>query len=725
MTESPELPSEIGPYVLKNKLEAGWGWVLYAAEQERADFSIRRVRLRIFFNQPAHGRLQKGLEEAAEKTCSQPHLHLQRIFDVRHHELENRHTLLLVAEEWVEPWTPPKKSDFRVLMGQLLAAMEHMAAIGLSGIGLSGQCLGRTVKGNAVLCNLSVIWDQQWAGRSRSGDAGSYAHIPPELAETPSAFEGPQWVWSAGILLMEAMGGMKNVPDSVADEIDVFDSAVSGYLSHQLAIEHEVQIQSLPQEHQEILRVCLKDDPKERYPDLASLRADIDVPVQTPGTAKLKLPTRSDIREVASAPQRPAIAAYAVAILILVLGSSFLFWHVMVRDRNADRPSLELRPDAVIVASEAVEGEPPGMDMEAAEEEAMPDPEKPAYSEPEPPENPVVPAARKTETSAEPTPEEVPLALAPAPPEAVEPGPVDPEPELTDETSGPEEPSAQDAEPVPEEPALAIVLLRSVEGLENLSVVYGPEDEPADQPAESGMKVEPGIYQFRFSRPDYYTMRSVVRFPYAPGRFAVTPPLPERWVARPALKQLIAWETQAQEEPLKVLRLIQAQSESLEFESEEHQQRLAELRQRLETLAEQSDIAVQLEASDFIPPVTLVISLKPDSTRTLQPGETLELSPGEYPVQFLRPDYKPITETLNIQLRPEPYRLRIPGEEQWKPEQRLLDLQALKRAIEEGGNSRTTVFLLQGLREQDFDYPPHRQQYLNVRKSYYREAVGR
>lgn len=343
MIKPVNLAEKLGSYEVSKHLDSGWGWSLYRAHfRELEEPDGHACHVRVFSNQPKNGHLHTHLIEVQRILREHPHLHVQAIRKVQHVELQDGISAILVEEELLKKWKSPKPSDYIAVTRQLLSAVQHLHKLSMPGVAFSKSNLARTPSGKAVLANLSPNWEQSWAGQSRAGDAGYYFNLPPESAESPTEFGPPQWVWSAGGLLAEALGGM-TVPDRFLGEADVFNTPVSSYVNHGSVDFRGSQLSELPENFQKILGRALAANPEDRFGSLSSLCKAFDAPIRTakPGDRYI-IPTSTAVQEI-SLPPRNTFWGYAFGFLMFLLTIPLIVLFVTKNPLNLGEPKLAIQ----------------------------------------------------------------------------------------------------------------------------------------------------------------------------------------------------------------------------------------------------------------------------------------------------------------------------------------------------------------------------------------------
>ena len=343
-----------------------------------------------FFNQPKDGLLHSRLKEACGILRKHPHLHVQAIRAIHHVELPDRMSILVVEEELLKDWVAPKPSDYKAVMLQLLAAVEHLKVVDLPGFGLSGSNLARTRNGKAVLANLSSNWEQLWAGRSRAGESDYYRLLPPESAQSPGEFAEPQWVWSAGSLLVETLSGMAPTVSVQDEERDVFDSPISTYVNQQSDDFREAQLMMLPEDIQKVLRKALAQTPDDRYASLLIFRQALETPILTGKKGdRYVIPTAASVQEVSSS-MKGTFIKYCLGILFFALVLAIAVWVVFINPAqqkgatlSGNGPGVILEPDQtwdkpVTAETPSTDIATPDMEIPVEEQVMTVDPVEPA-----------------------------------------------------------------------------------------------------------------------------------------------------------------------------------------------------------------------------------------------------------------------------------------------------------------------------------------------------------
>lgn len=697
MTSQIHLPSTLDIYTLQERLDWGWGWELFCAEYKRiSDGNNRVCHLRIFYNQSEYGTLQVRFTEALAKLQEHPHLHVQPIPRMLHFVLENGTPLLIVEEERVLPWTSAKPSDHQALCRQLMAAMEHLNKMGLLCAGLSVKNLARARKGGAVLAHLATIWEREWSGRTRPGDTDYFRHLPPESIESPDGSQETRSVWIAGNLLVDAVVGMEDSLTGIKDDTDVFDSPVSGFLHSNPDASRIQALQRIPEDVQRVLRKSLSPRPDDRFTSLAALREALDAPIPiTPSDQRYVIANAASVKEVGHPPRR--ILAHALLAVTLFFATALLvYWLWVLYPASQEMSSLAeqgkgflLKPDRGLLVGrgedeQVVEDAP---ETGLAVSDGLPDAAVAGADEVGGPQTTVEDEGK---IEALPEVEEVSPSVADVP--------------------------AREAE----DPNGVTVNLDEASGLLLSGLRYGVRGQEVLEVWDGDvLDLAAGDYTFQFERQDYYPMRKTLRLRPG-GQYGVQIPSVDRWVPRPALKQLLAWEERAKTEPLDVLIEMQASDVDEILEAEEARLRKDELLARLRAQLERMEVVVSLpfKSGQDGAPISVEF-LNGEDLLEITGSRPVRISPGRYTLVFRRPDYLERRVVLDLEPGGEFRQVVFPEADSWEPEPYLSDLFELDRLMRSRENTRQVIVLLQSLREQVFVWPEHRARYLELRKRWY------
>ena len=204
-------------------------------------------------------------------------------------------------------------------------------------------------------------------------------------------------------------------------------------------------------------------------------------------------------------------------------------------------------------------------------------------------------------------------------------------------------------------------------------------------------EVQPGTYKFRFTRLDYEPIIKAVEV-YAGARdFVVKGPINTKWVPKPALKKLAMVEAAWEKMDKKALEKELDQPVPTDaFEWKGHKIRMDHARARWLRQSRikgkdfgRNSFSIKLDLaqpSDGKSKIEAAYRKKGD-TRWKPVHPDAKLVPGDYEIQFTRPDYQPIVK--QIKAKPGVVTLRIEGPKSgdWKPKLSLKKLQDIEKGM--------------------------------------------